>query len=66
MVYTEVRIYGKFDIRIYTLKREMKCLVPLWDSHYYHVWIWFLSAPNLWGSIKPSVYAHVYYQKKNK
>lgn len=31
MVYREVCIYGKFDISIYTLKREIKFLVPLWN-----------------------------------
>lgn len=31
MIYREVCIYGKCDISIYTLKREIKCLVPLWN-----------------------------------
>lgn len=57
MICREVCIYGKFDISIYTLKREIRCLLPLWNIVIFIMFSTFL-APNLCticecGSVKP-------------
>lgn len=55
MVYREVCIYDKLDISIYTLKREMKCLVPLWNIVIIIMFMsfFFFLAPNLCDKVKP-------------